>query len=75
MTSLFDGSPIELSCPKCGHKFSERLGKLKTNPQIPCGGCGVPIQIEADSLNTALGQVDESLADLRRTIDSFNKKR
>jgi uncharacterized Zn finger protein len=73
--SFLDDSAIELSCPDCGHKFTERLGKLKTNPLIPCGGCGKNIQINAQGVDAELRKVDDSLADLRRTIEGFNKKR
>ena len=32
--ALFDDSRIELTCPSCSRKFSERLGKLKANPKL-----------------------------------------
>ena len=75
MKSPFDDSPIELTCPSCGHKFKERIGKLNTNPQLPCPACQSVITIEANSLNTAVKQVDKSMADLRKTGAGFGKKR
>lgn len=73
MSSLFDESPIELTCPHCSHKFSELIGKLKANPELTCGSCNGAIQISADGLNSALGEVDDSLADLGKAIERFNK--
>lgn len=75
MKGILDDSPIELTCPGCGHKFKERIGKLKTNPKLPCPSCRLEISIEADSLNAAVKKVDKSMADLRKTLDSFGKQR
>jgi uncharacterized Zn finger protein len=75
MTGFLDNSPIELTCPSCSHKFTERLRKLKTNPKIPCAHCGTVIGIDANGLNAATKQIDKSIADLRKTLSDFNKKR
>ena len=75
MKSILDDSRIELSCPKCGRKFSERIGKLKLNPTLPCDSCGTQITIDASDLNSAMKKVDKQMADLQRTLGSLGKKR
>lgn len=67
MKSALDNEFADLTCPQCGHKFKERLGKLKANPTLACPGCQVAIPIEADKLRVSLQKVDKSLADLQRT--------
>ena len=75
MKSVFDDSPIELTCPNCGHKFSERLGKLKNSPTLACPGCQTPITIDASQLDATVKQVDKKLADFGKALGRFGKKR
>ncbi len=75
MTGILDNSAIELTCPSCGHKFKERIGKLKASPKLPCPQCRTVITIEAKSLKSAVNQVGKSMADLRKTLSGFGKKR
>jgi len=71
--SILDTSSIELTCPHCGHKFSERIGRLKTNPKLTCTKCRGSIQISADQLRTAVQKVDKGLAQLRQTLGRLGK--
>jgi len=73
MTNLFDESSIELTCPHCGHQFSERLGKLKAEPQLTCGSCSGAITIDASGLNATLKEVDQAQAELARTLRRFGQ--
>jgi Zn finger protein HypA/HybF involved in hydrogenase expression len=75
MTGFLDNSPIELTCPSCQHKFSERVGKLKTNPKLTCPQCKSTIAIQADDLKASADQIDKSIADLRKTLSNFGGKR
>lgn len=75
MKSAFDSERIEIPCPHCGHKFSELLGKLKTEPKIACASCGGVITFDASNLNAGLKQADKALADFNAAISSFGKKR
>jgi uncharacterized Zn finger protein len=70
---LLDDATIDISCPKCARKRKEKIGKLKTNPDLTCLGCGTVIQIKADELRQAIDQVDRSLADLKRSFSKIGK--
>lgn len=73
MKSILDDSSIELTCPHCSAKFSERLGKLKTNPKLTCRKCGGFIQISADQLRQETAKVDKAITDLKRTLGRLGK--
>lgn len=75
MKSLLDNSSIELTCPECSHKFKERLGKLKTNPTVPCPHCGTGIAVNADQLVPAMDKVDKAAADFLKAASRLGKKR
>lgn len=78
MKSILDESSIEVPCPHCGNKFSERLGKLKTNPKLTCPSCGGSISINADQAGRAgreLKKVDDAVADLRKSLGRLGKLR
>ena len=30
---------IDISCPKCQHKVSEQLGRLRADPHVTCPAC------------------------------------
>lgn len=72
--ALLDDATIDISCPKCSRKRTEKIRKLKTNPQLTCVGCGAAIQIKADELRKAIDKVDRSLADLKRSFDKIGKR-
>lgn len=42
---------VPIPCPKCGHKQNELVSRLRQNPQITCGGCGVTIAINGEQLD------------------------
>ena len=42
---------IPITCPKCSHKQNELISKLRTNPKVRCGGCGISIEIRGDDLD------------------------
>ncbi len=73
MKNILDDQAIELAGPHCGHKFSEHIGKLKTNPKLTCGRCRVGIDIKADQMRGEIAKVEKSLADLQRTLGRIGK--
>lgn len=68
MKSAFDDSTIDVPCPHCGKKLTERVGKLKLSPQLTCRHCNGVFDVKAEQFQAAIKKADQSLADLRRRI-------
>lgn len=68
-----DSHELTLTCPGCGKKFDEKIGRLKNNPTIPCPGCGKSINIHADELSSGIETIQKSLDNLTRTLSNFGK--
>lgn len=73
MNDLFDSHPVEITCPECGHKIKELLGRLKNDAQLTCPGCQSSITVDAKGLRDGLESVDKSLADLKRSFAKLGK--
>lgn len=73
MKSELDSQRIELPCPNCGHKLSERIGKIKTNPTLICNGCGNSFSVDATAFTKEFKKIEKALADLRKTLGRFGK--
>lgn len=73
MTNFLDDQSIELTCPSCGHKFTEKIGRLKTNPKITCASCNTVIDIKANQFTTQIAKAEKSFAELQRTLSRFGK--
>lgn len=65
---ILDSQRIDIPCPKCSHKTSETVAKLRLNPKLICRGCGAALDIDARSLDASAKAVDKSLADLKRSL-------
>ena len=68
-----DSHAITLTCPGCGKKFDEKIGRLKNNPILACPGCQSPVTIKADELRLGIQAVQKSLDDFARTLSDFGK--
>jgi transcription elongation factor Elf1 len=68
-----DSQVIELTCPHCGHKLQESIGKLKTNPTLICGKCQGRVKIDANNMRTEIAKVEESLSQMQRKLAGFGK--
>ena len=73
MKSILDNETAELTCPQCGHKFKERLGKLKLNPTLTCSKCKVSIPIDANQVRQLMQKIDKSVADIQRAAGRIFK--
>ncbi len=73
MKNILDSQSIELPCPHCAHKFSETVGKLKTNPALACPSCGQAFQVEAAQFASEIAKVEQALAKLQRTLGRLGK--
>ena len=68
MKNMLDDQSIELACPHCGHKLSQTIGKLETNPKLTCTKCRGVISIDANQMRSQISKVEKSLADLQRSL-------
>ncbi|MGC0155009.1 hypothetical protein ACPRNU_21330 [Chromobacterium vaccinii] len=68
-----DNHELALPCPGCGKKVEEKIGRLRTNPDISCPSCGASIKIDADELNQGIKAVEKQLDALRASFKKFGK--
>lgn len=73
MNFSLDNKRLDIPCPGCGHKISETVGKLKTNPTLVCPACKRPIAIKAEGLAAGLKQAEDAVADFKRTLSRLGK--
>lgn len=67
---MFESKQITLSCPKCGHKSQETLGRLQDNPRLVCRKCGVTIAVDADDFRRIVSGAEREIDNI---IDSIKK--
>ncbi|MEB5483948.1 hypothetical protein QMA69_05330 [Burkholderia pseudomallei] len=72
MTINFDAQSIDVSCPKCGEKIQETLGRLKKDPTLVRPSCNSNITIDASEFREAELSIKRQLDDLMK---SFGKLR
>lgn len=68
-----DSHTITITCPGCGKKLNEKIGRLKNNPTLTCPGCSNLITIDAHELRSGIQSVQKSLDDLTRSLRNFGK--
>ena len=61
-----DSQTLDISCPGCGHKIKESIGRLKTNPKLTCPACSAVIDIDAKQLRAGIEEAQQALADFER---------
>lgn len=59
--SLFDNQPIDVPCPKCGHKIKQQIGRLKSKQDVVCPECGSTISLNADKLLKSRDSLEKKL--------------
>ena len=62
MDSALDNQVVKFTCPHCTGEMSERIARLKTNPQLTCSTCESDIVVYADQLRAELAKIDLALA-------------
>ena len=74
MPAFFDGSTIDIKCPKCGHKFPETIGRLKRDPLLTCPSCRASIRIEG-TLESDLKPTEKAKDEYARAVRNLGKPR
>jgi len=70
---VLDATLITVKCAKCKHTSKEKIGLLKTNPKIPCPGCGI-IKVNGSQLAIVQTEVDEKLTKIHSVIKRINRR-
>ena len=68
-----DSQPISFPCPGCKKKLTEKIGRLKRDPQITCSGCGQTIKVNAAELRRGIESVQKSLNNLAASLRKLGK--
>ena len=68
MKSILDNDTVDVPCPHCGKKLTQRVAKLKTNPHLTCRHCGQGFDVDPKQFKATLEKVDKAVADLQRKI-------
>lgn len=65
MSTFFDQQEINIPCPHCGHKFPEKVGRLKDSPEVTCPACAGVFKVNAEQLRDALAALQEGVDRIR----------
>lgn len=68
-----DSQPIDITCPSCGKKFGEKIGRVKHSPTLDCPGCRRQIKLEAHELRRSIDAIQKSLDKLGRSLGKLGK--
>lgn len=60
-----DSEPFPVGCPSCGHKFQEKIGRLKAGGELWCPSCGTGVRYEKAEFLRALGQLRRGIYDFK----------
>lgn len=76
MSFSFDSQPVDLPCPKCGHKSKQSIGWLKANDSMTCPGCGARFNLDKTNFDQPIRQVERKVNDAFAAIGrSWGKRR
>lgn len=68
-----NSQPISFPCPGCKKKLTEKIGRLKRDPQLTCNGCGQTIKVNAAELRRGIESVQKSLNNLSASLRKLGK--
>lgn len=73
MKNIMDMQSIEVPCPHCGHKLSQTIGKLKTNPKLTCPSCKAGFSLDASKFRADIAKIDQATAKLLGAFGRIGK--
>jgi DNA-directed RNA polymerase subunit RPC12/RpoP len=62
MALNFDEHALDIPCPHCGNKIQEKIGRLKTDPEITCPACAMSFTIDATEFRSGVAEAEKSLS-------------
>lgn len=68
-----DGQSITLTCPGCGKKFDEKIGRLKGHTTLPCRHCRAEIRIDATELRRKVDAIKKAANPLGAALGKLGK--
>jgi len=68
-----DSQPIDITCPGCGKKFSEQIGRVKHSPTLTCPGCRHVFRLDAHQLRRRIDAVQKAADQLGRSLGKLGK--
>ena len=68
---MFEKETVEVTCPKCGHKGQENVGRLKGDGYT-CPECGTTL--DANQLAGALKEAEGGVEKLKGEIAKLKKR-
>jgi len=71
MTKSFkfaDSDLFPFSCPACGERIEETIGRLKQDSVVQCPHCGVKASFYPETLARAVGETERAVDDFASEI-------
>lgn len=68
-----DSQPIDITCPGCGKKFNEQIGRVKRSPTLTCPSCRQSFAIDAHQLRRVLESAQKAADQLGRSLGKLGK--
>jgi hypothetical protein len=56
-----DAHVVRFQCPNCGHDLEQAIGPIKSSEHMRWTGCGVGINIDANSLSSAADEIQKAI--------------
>ena len=69
---MFDDEMMDVPCETCGKEVHVKMSELRESPRVTCS-CGQVIEVDASQLDSAMSNVDASIAEFDRAIGKLNK--
>lgn len=66
-----DSQKMDITCPHCGHKFKELIGRLKRDPHLTCAGCRKGFDTNAADLRKVIKSIQDRAEKLSRDIEKM----
>lgn len=73
MALNFDEHELDIDCPHCGNSVKEKLGRLKSDPELTCVACNKTFAIDATKFRTGISEAEKSLDSFLTNIGGMFK--